>query len=281
MLLSQMLDFLAARPLYTLVGYGPLYRGEMCYRPNVIPLREVQVNRFFSGIDYAISASGYNTYQELLCAGVPTLFYATARGWDQQDRRLEEGLKAGWHGALKAFDPQSLEAGLSFLAQEAQNLRSRLQRDWSQPQGARKGAEAIVSLWQEFSRHPDGQELPPLEQALRKIEWSRMLHKAALYQAQKPLTLTEFSCPHSPGTAQDFYSEADYWWPQSDQPAAPYQRRDGLSNPDNFNDHRQALIRCSEIVGCLTSAWLLTHKPSYAEQAGRHLQAWFADPKPA
>jgi hypothetical protein len=58
---------------------------------------------------------------------------------------------------------------------------------------------------------------------------------------------------------------------------SPYIRKDGLTNPANFTDHRQALIRLSEIVGNLGSAYLLTKDPIYAEAAMQHLRAWFVE----
>jgi len=50
-----------------------------------------------------------------------------------------------------------------------------------------------------------------------------------------------------------------------------------MSNPDNFNDHRLALIRLSLIVPSLAAAYRLTHDRKYADHAARHLRAWFID----
>jgi len=90
-----------------------------------------------------------------------------------------------------------------------------------------------------------------------------------------PLTITAIPCRRSQGGLHDFYSEGDYWWPDPDHPEGPYIRRDGLSNPHNFNGHRQALIRFSIITGNLTSAWLVTGKKKYALAVLPHLKAWF------
>ena len=54
-------------------------------------------------------------------------------------------------------------------------------------------------------------------------------------------------------------------------------RRDGESNPNNFAEHRRAMIRLSVEVPALTSAWLLTKETRYAEHARRHLRGWFVD----
>jgi hypothetical protein len=54
-------------------------------------------------------------------------------------------------------------------------------------------------------------------------------------------------------------------------------RRDGESNPDNFVEHRRALIRLSVEMPALTAAWRLTGEARYVEHARRHLRAWFVD----
>jgi len=110
---------------------------------------------------------------------------------------------------------------------------------------------------------------------LRAIERPRILDKAATYLRQLPVTVTATKATRSAGGIHDFYSEGDYWWPDPDNPEGPYLRRDGLSNPGNFVAHRNAMIRFSEIVGTLVSAYILTGDTAYAEQALEHLDAWF------
>src|SRR6185436_6518313 len=55
----------------------------------------------------------------------------------------------------------------------------------------------------------------------------------------------------------------------------PYIQHDGMSNPDNFVAHRHAMVRLSEIVGTLASAYLLTHDDRYVSHSLKHLRAWF------
>src|SRR5262249_43364111 len=74
------------------------------------------------------------------------------------------------------------------------------------------------------------------------------------------------------------FSEGDYWWPDPENPNGPYVRRDGLSNPANFVDHRHALIRLSLQMPALAAAWKLTKDKRYASHAAQHLRAWFVDP---
>lgn len=75
----------------------------------------------------------------------------------------------------------------------------------------------------------------------------------------------------------DFYSEGDYWWPDTLNPDGPYVRRDGETNPDNFVAHRHAMIRFSSIVGNLTSAYLLTQDKEYVDVILAHVRAWFVN----
>ena len=92
-----------------------------------------------------------------------------------------------------------------------------------------------------------------------------------------PVTVTDAYSERSAGGKHDFYSEGDYWWPNPEDPDGPYQQRDGQTNPDNFTDHRYAMVRLSEIVATLTSAWVLTDDQVYADKALEHLNAWFVD----
>jgi len=114
---------------------------------------------------------------------------------------------------------------------------------------------------------------------LAAIEQPRILQKAADYLDAAPVTVTAYRADRSEGSKHDFFSEGDYWWPDSENPDGPYVRRDGLTNPDNFVAHRRAMVRLSEIAGTLASAWLLTGEARYAERVNAHLNAWFVDPE--
>ncbi len=104
-----------------------------------------------------------------------------------------------------------------------------------------------------------------------------VLKRAENNLTEKPITVTDHQCERSAGGIHDFYSEGDYWWPDSLNPEGPYVRRDGQTNPDNFVAHRHAMIRFSTLVGNLTSAYLLTKDRKYIDAALVHIQAWFID----
>lgn len=112
---------------------------------------------------------------------------------------------------------------------------------------------------------------------IRSLERGRILPVADSFLRQQPVTITAFRSPRSAGGPHDFFSEADYWWPDPKDPGGPYIQRDGMTNPDNFVEHRRAMIRFATQVATLTSAYRLTADERYAAHALRHLRAWFVD----
>ena len=112
-----------------------------------------------------------------------------------------------------------------------------------------------------------------------QLDRARVLDAARASLAEQPLTVTAFPAARSSGGPHDFYSEGDYWWPDPAHPGGPYIQRDGLSNPDNFVEHRRALLRFSVQVPALAAAWKLTGDKRYADHASAHLRAWFIDPR--
>jgi hypothetical protein len=106
------------------------------------------------------------------------------------------------------------------------------------------------------------------EQVLTEAEWALK---------QQPITVTASSSPRSAGTRNDFFSEADYFWPDTLNPSGPYVNRDGMTNPEIFTDHRFAMIRFSRIIGSLASAYIITGKDKYVKHAMLHLNAWFVN----
>ena len=101
---------------------------------------------------------------------------------------------------------------------------------------------------------------------------------AQRYLAAQPITVTAAHSDRTQGGAHDYFSEGDYWWPDPKNPGGPYIRRDGFSNPANFNDHREALIRLSVMAPALAAAWRLTKDKRYSAHFIKHLGAWFVDP---
>ena len=99
------------------------------------------------------------------------------------------------------------------------------------------------------------------------IERPRVMKDAKQYLEEPPITVTASSSPRSAGGKHDYFSQADYWWPDPKNPKGPYIQRDGQSNPDNFDDHRKAMRRLSVQVPALTAAWVISKDRRYAEHA--------------
>jgi hypothetical protein len=106
---------------------------------------------------------------------------------------------------------------------------------------------------------------------------NKIIQQADATLFEKPITVTAYSSERSKGGKHDFFSEGDYWWPDTLHPNGPYIQRDGLTNPQNFTAHRLAMIRFSKAVGNLTSAYILTKNTKYSNAAMGHLKAWFID----
>ena len=105
----------------------------------------------------------------------------------------------------------------------------------------------------------------------------QILTEATWAMKQAPITVTAESSPLSSGGKHDFFSQADYFWPNPENPKAPYVNRDGETNPNNFIAHRKAMIRLSTIIGALASAYKITGDEKFVKQALVHIKAWFVD----
>lgn len=127
---------------------------------------------------------------------------------------------------------------------------------------------------------PIAYTLPAPTDSVMILEAEKLLRIQIFAEAQwamkqVPQTVTATFSARSAGGRHDFFSEADYFWPDPKHPDGPYISRDGLTNPDNFLEHRKAMLRFSKIIGALASAYKLTGDEKYVKQAVLHLQAWF------
>ena len=113
--------------------------------------------------------------------------------------------------------------------------------------------------------------------AAAKVLMPYVQKEASWAMEQLPVTVTASTSSRSSGGKHDFFSEGDYWWPNPKSADSPYIQRDGMTNPDNFIDHRKAMIRFSRVMGSLASAYLTSKNERYAAQAFKHARAWFID----
>jgi len=121
------------------------------------------------------------------------------------------------------------------------------------------------------------QRRDPARLDVAAIDHDRILRAANRYLSEQPLTITSAHSTRSAGGPHDYFSEGDYWWPDPANPGGPYIQREGVTNPDNFVAHRQALIRFSVQFAALAAAWVITKEKRFSDHAASHLRAWFVD----
>jgi hypothetical protein len=129
------------------------------------------------------------------------------------------------------------------------------------------------------STHSDADDiLQHPRRAVQRVERERVVNAALRYLQEQPETIVTSPAPRGAGGLHDYFSEADYFWPDPKNPDGPYINRDGESNPGNFNTHRLLLIRLSIQAPALVAAWVLTKRHDFAAHAAAHLRAWFIEP---
>ena len=86
---------------------------------------------------------------------------------------------------------------------------------------------------------PSVPRLPLVGDPLRRVHLARDLASITTTAAEVDAVIGS-----SEGGLHDFYSNADYWWPDPSKPdGLPYVQRDGESNPQNFNEHRRCVTQ--------------------------------------
>jgi hypothetical protein len=126
---------LAEPELHLVVGAGPLYRGRPLFGPRIAWQTQAGAAETLGGFDLAVCAAGYNSYYELMLAGVPTIFLPQEKVADEQDRRAATAEQAGAAICLRAplpsgpRDPRDPREQLSALDTPfARELRAALTR---------------------------------------------------------------------------------------------------------------------------------------------------------
>jgi beta-galactosidase len=112
------------------------------------------------------------------------------------------------------------------------------------------------------------------------IDRERILKVAGAALNLEPPTITKSHAKLSEGGPNDFYSNADYFWPDPTKPdGLPYINRDGESNPGNFSQHRLAIRDLRDAVAALGAAYKITGEDRYVTKAVGLLRAFFLDPQ--
>jgi hypothetical protein len=138
---------------------------------------------------------------------------------------------------------------------------------------------AVLALWAASGIAAHAQPRPAALVDVAKVDRDRVLAAADAFLLEPPVTITAFKAEKSAGGVHDYFSQADYSWPDPAKPdGLPYVNRDGWSNPDIFSRHRWAMVRLARGVGALGAAFKITGERKYADHAVAHLRAWFVDP---
>ena len=138
------------------------------------------------------------------------------------------------------------------------------------------GAAVVAARGKSFGS--DEEILRNPRKTVETLERSRVLRDAEKYLHEVPKTIVSAPASRSAGGLHDYFSEADYFWPNPKDEGGPYINRDGESNPGNFNTHRLLLIRLSIQMPALAAAWMITRRKDFAGHAAAHLRAWFIEP---
>jgi predicted glycosyltransferase len=81
--------------LHVVVAPGPLYRGRWVQGAGVTWVPQGTATPWLGGCDLAVAAAGYNTWNELMHAGVPAVFLPQDKVADEQARRAARAVAAG------------------------------------------------------------------------------------------------------------------------------------------------------------------------------------------
>ena len=110
--LPRLVRSLTGRGWHVVVGAGPLYVGPEVRGDGITWLSRYAPVELFAGLDAAVSAAGYNSFHELMHAGVPTVFVPQPRIADDQAARAERAEHAGAGLVAPSVDaaPDLLEA---------------------------------------------------------------------------------------------------------------------------------------------------------------------------
>ncbi len=82
-----------------------------------------------------------------------------------------------------------------------------------------------------FSIKQPSTQKSEIEKAAERLLKKQILAEAAWAMQEEPITVTASFCTRSAGGKHDFFSEADYFWPDPKNPDCPYIDKDGMTNP--------------------------------------------------
>jgi hypothetical protein len=143
------------------------------------------------------------------------------------------------------------------------------------PAFAASDDRCILVTAQQANRLRDAIDRDPAFQPAAEI----MRQNASAALKAGPWSVTNHRPDHVDAGPNDYYSEGPYWWPDPQNQAGPYIRKDGQRNPDRFMGNRRDLgDLCTAVLALGMSGYLLQDKRC-GEHAALVLSTWFLDPK--
>jgi hypothetical protein len=119
-----------------------------------------------------------------------------------------------------------------------------------------------------------------LAETVAQIDRARILKLANEALALKSPAITDHVATNSAGGPHDFFSQADYFWPNPAKTnGLPYISHDGETNPENFEYHRMAMRQMKDAVAALAAAYACTGDDKYVSKAAELLRVFFIDEK--
>jgi predicted glycosyltransferase len=147
--IKKIMDTLKQFPqIKILFAQGLLYKGED-FSDKVLTTSEYPMTHIFSGIDFAISGAGYNTFHELLHFGIPTIFVPKMRGLDDQHTRVQKAYEK--ESCLFCIEDElfmeNLNKNITILLQENyKKIISNHAKSYVPQNHAEEAAKAILNI---------------------------------------------------------------------------------------------------------------------------------------
>ncbi|MCM1990274.1 methyltransferase domain-containing protein [Oceanirhabdus seepicola] len=112
--------------IYVVLGESIIGNRLNIYQDRIIVIRDYPNSRYFKAFDLAVSATGYNTYHELMYFGVPTIFIPnTNTKTDDQVARAKNAEKQGAAVTLIDSSIKDFEKAISKILDDNTNIKMR------------------------------------------------------------------------------------------------------------------------------------------------------------
>lgn len=132
-----------------LIGCGPLYRGTKSRCENAVWLNTSDMARHFAAVDIAISAAGYNSFHELMLAGIPTIFLPLQTAIDDQWTRAARAERVGAAVVVSGTQDPHLMATIERWRDDEQRRRASTAARTLVPKNyATDAARRLIQLFQ-------------------------------------------------------------------------------------------------------------------------------------